>query len=77
MNERIKQIAEQTFNKVNQAQPNAKPEQWIDAFVLELSRTLVFECSDVIREEAKKSTDESTRNALKVVAINVLDHFGL
>jgi hypothetical protein len=51
MNNRIKEIAQETFKKL--PTDNAKPEEWIDAFVLELSRKIVFECSDVVRESAK------------------------
>jgi len=72
---KIKQIATETFNKVPVDQSN--PEKWIDTFVIEYTRAILFEATDLIREKAKETTDESTSNALKVVAIDVLDHFGL
>ena len=72
---RIKQIATKTFESLPPDQKN--PEQWIDNFVLAYTRAILFEATDVIREKAKESTDESTSNALKVAAIDVLDHFGL
>jgi glutamyl-tRNA reductase len=72
---KIKEIATKTFESLPQDQKN--PEQWIDKFIIEYTRAILFEATDVIREKAKETTDESTSNALKVVAIDVLDHFGL
>lgn len=74
MNDRIKEIAQETFKKL--PMDNTKPEQWIDSFILELSRKLIFECSDVVRESAK-NYDNETRLALKGTAVDILDHFGL
>lgn len=74
MNQRIKEIAQETFKSL--PMDNAKPEQWIDNFVLELSRKLIFECSDVVRESAKNYGEE-TKVILKATAVDVLDHFGL
>jgi len=77
MTKQIKQIAEQTMNKVNQLNISDKPEQWIDAFVLELSRSIVLKCSDVVRQDAKETANETARTALKLSAINILENFGL
>jgi len=75
MNARVKQIATKTFESLPVDQKN--PEQWIDNFVLAYTRAILFEATDVIREKAQESTDENISNALKVAAIDVLDHFGL
>jgi hypothetical protein len=75
MNNKIKEIATKTFENLK-ADPN-KPEVWIDAYVTELSRKIVFECSDVLREKAKHETDPANQTLLKVAALDVLDHFGL
>ena len=74
MNNRIKEIALETLKKVPVDQENF--EKWIDSYLLEYSRTLIFECSDVIRESARKYGDE-TQVILKSTAVDVLDHFGL
>lgn len=74
MNNKIKEIATAAFNKI--PMDNKNPEKWIDDFILEYSRALIFECSDVVREAAKQYTDE-TKLVLKSTAVDVLDHFGL
>lgn len=74
MNNRIKEIVQETFKSL--PMDNAKPDQWIDKFVLEISRKIIFECSDVVRESAKNYGDE-TKVILKATAVDVLDHFGL
>ena len=74
MNERIKQIAQETFKKL--PMDNKNPEKWLDQYLIEYSRTLIFECSDVIRENAKNYGDEM-KIILKATAVDVLDHFGL
>jgi hypothetical protein len=75
---RIKQIALKTYETVkgNSKIDPSNQEAWIDAYVLELSRNIVFACSDVIREKAKDASPEVS-NALKVAAIDMLDEFGL
>jgi hypothetical protein len=78
MNKRIKQLAVKTFETIKN-NPKVDPsnqEAWIDAYVLELTRNVVFACSDVIREKAKDASPE-VANALKVAAIDMLDEFGL
>jgi hypothetical protein len=78
MNRRIKQLAHKTYETVKN-NPNIDPgkqEAWIDAYVLELTKNVVFACSDVIREKAKDASPE-VANALKVAAIDMLDEFGL
>lgn len=52
------------------------PSQWIDAFVLELLKKVVFACSDVVREQAKSATPEVAA-ALKIAAVDMLEEFGL
>lgn len=74
MNSRIKEIAQETFKKL--PMDNTKPDEWLDSFIIELSRKIIFECSDVVRESAKKC-DDSTKVILKATAVDVLDHFGL
>jgi hypothetical protein len=74
MNKRISEIAHETLKKVPVDRDNF--EKWIDAYLLEYSRTIIFECSDVVRESAKKYGDE-TQVILKSTAVDVLDHFGL
>jgi hypothetical protein len=75
---RIKQIALKTYESVksNSKIDPSNQEAWIDAYVLELARNVVFACSDVIREKAKDASPE-VANALKVAAIDMLDEFGL
>ena len=74
MNNRLKEIATTTFHKVPMDKKDA--EKWLDEFIIEYSRALIFECSDVVREAAKQYTDE-TKIVLKSTAVDVLDHFGL
>lgn len=75
MNNRIKEIAQSTFKKIKVDQN--RPDLMIDNYILELSRALIFECSDVLREKAKNETDSVTQAMLKVSAVDLLDHFGL
>jgi hypothetical protein len=72
---RIKEIATKTFNSIPQDPKN--PELWIDSFVIAYTRAILFEATDVVRESAKSESDPQISNALKVAAIDVLDHFGL
>lgn len=74
MNNRLKEIATATFNKMPMDKKD--PEKWLDEFIIEYSRALIFECSDVVREAAKEFNDE-TKIVLKSTAVDVLDHFGL
>jgi len=75
MNNVIKNIATKTFESMKT--DNVKPEILIDNYVLELSRKIIFECSDVLREKAKNETDQVSKAMLKVSAVDILDHFGL
>lgn len=74
MNNRLKEIATTTFHKIPMDKKD--PEKWLDEFIIEYSRALIFECSDVVRETAKEYNDE-TKIVLKATAVDVLDHFGL
>ena len=74
MNEQIKRIATETYKQIPMG--NKKPDAWLDEFIIEYSRKLIFECSDVVRENAK-TQDEATKTILKSTAVDVLDHFGL
>lgn len=74
MNQRIKQIAEQTFKSL--PMDNTKPDEWIDKFVLAYTKAILFEATDVIREKAKEHPQE-VGTVLKATAIDVLDHFEL
>ena len=75
MNNRIKEIAQETFKKIKV--DASRPDIMIDTYVIELSKALVFECSDVLREKAKSETDPVSQAVLKVAAVDMLDHFGL
>jgi hypothetical protein len=75
MNNRIKEIAQSTFKNIK-VDPN-RPDVMIDTYVLELSKALIFECSDVLREKAKTETDPVAQAMLKVAAVDLLDHFGI
>lgn len=77
MNKEIKRLAEKAYNTVITQHKDLKPDIWLDEFIIEFSRNLVFECTDVIRESAKESGNEVAKNAIKIVAIDVLDHFEL
>ena len=74
MNNRIKEIVTGVYNKMPMNHTN--PDKWIDDFIIECSRVIIFECSDVVRESAKVYTDEN-KIILKAAAVDVLDHFGL
>ena len=74
MNERIKEIAQSTLKKLPVDSKNL--EKWLDDYLIEYSRALIFECSDVVRENAKNYGDEM-KIILKSTAVDVLDHFGL
>jgi len=78
MNSKIKHLANKAFEAVkNDSKIEAgKLDLWLDAYVLELTRNIVFACSDVIREKAKDASPEVS-NALKVAAVDMLDEFGL
>ena len=77
MTKQIKQIAEEVLGKVNQLNISNKPEQWIDAYVLELTRAVVVQCSEVVRQDAKVAASDTARTALKLSAVNILERFGL
>lgn len=77
MNKRIKDLAVKSFENIKSKNIDVtNMEAWIDAYVLEMTRNVVFACSDVIREEAKTAEPEVAK-ALKVAAIDMLDQFGL
>jgi hypothetical protein len=78
MNKLIKELALKTYETVsnNPKIDRTKTEAWLDAYVLELTRNVVFACSDVIREQAKTAPPEVSK-ALKVAAVDMLDEFGL
>lgn len=78
MNKLTKELALKTYETIknNPKLSVEKREEWLDAYVLELTRNVVFACSDVIREKAKEASPEVS-NALKVAAIDMLDEFGL
>lgn len=71
----IKEIATKTFQSIPQDTIN--PEKWIDNFVVAYTRAILFEATDLIREKAKEESNPEISNALKVAAIDVLDHFEL
>lgn len=74
MNSKIKEIATGTLKKVPFNMNNF--EKWMDDYLIEYSKALVFECSDVVRAKAK-DLDSDKQMLLKSTAVDVLDHFGL
>jgi hypothetical protein len=74
MNNKIKEIAIDTFKKVPFNAGNF--EKWMDDYLIEYSRALVFECSDVVRERSK-DWEGDKQMVLKSTAVDILDHFGL
>lgn len=73
---RVKELSTRVFETVKQNSSTLKPEQMIDAFVLEYTKVLVNECATVVRDSAKNQTEDVTR-AMKVASIDVMEHFGL
>ena len=73
---RVKELSTRVFETVKQNSSTLKPEQMIDAFVLEYTKVLVTECSTVVRESSKGQPEDITR-AMKVASIDVLEHFGV
>lgn len=77
MNKRIKELAIKSFEAVKNTKVDASNmEAYIDVYVLEMTKNVVFACSDVIREQAKNASPDVS-NALKIAAIDMLDEFGL
>ena len=74
MNNKIKEIATDTLKKVPFNAGNF--EKWMDDYLIEYSRALIFECSDVVRERSKDWEGEK-QMVLKSTAVDILDHFGL
>jgi hypothetical protein len=76
-NKKLKEIAVKSLETVKVAmKPNSTAEDLIDAYVLELSKNLIFACSDVVRDLAKNASPEVSKE-LKVAAVDMLDRFGL
>ncbi len=78
MNKKIKELALKSYETIknNPKIDPTKQDAWLDAYILEMTRNVVFACSDVIREKAKEASPEVS-NALKIAAIDMLDEFGL
>jgi hypothetical protein len=78
MNKLTKDLAMKTFDTVrsNTKIDPKNMEGWIDEYVLELTRNIVFKCSDIVREAAKNAEPELARS-LKATAVDMLDEFGL
>lgn len=73
---RIKELSTRVFETVKQNSSTLKPEQMIDAFVLEYTKVLVTECATVVRESAK-TEPEDIKRAMKIASLDVMEHFGL
>jgi hypothetical protein len=73
---KIKELATKVLETLKPQSANMTPEQMIDAFVLEYTKVVLFEATDLIRENAKEQSAE-VAIALKATAIDVLDHFGV
>jgi hypothetical protein len=77
MNKRIKELALKSFESVKNTNiDSSNMEAYIDAYVLEMTKNVVFACSDVVREQAK-TAEPAVAKALKVAAVDMLDEFGL
>jgi hypothetical protein len=74
MNNKIKEIATSTLNKVPFNAGNF--EKWMDNYLIEYSRALIVECSDVVRERSKEWEGDK-QMVLKSTAVDILDHFGI
>lgn len=74
MNTQIKQLAQETLKKVP-FRANT-PDEWLNEYLVEYSRALIFACSDVVRDTAKEHEGDK-KILLKSTAVDVLDHFGL
>jgi len=73
---RIKELSTRVFESVKQNSSTLKPEQMIDAFVLEYTKVLVTECATVVRDSAK-TEPEDIKRAMKIASLDVMEHFGL
>jgi hypothetical protein len=51
-------------------------EKWMDAYLIEYSRAVIFEFSDVVRERSKEWEGDK-QMVPKSTAVDILDHFGL
>ena len=78
MNKLTKDLAIKTFETVRMSTKFdlSTFDTWLDTYVMELTRNVVFKCSDIVREAAKEA-DPETAKLLKSVAVDVLDEFGL
>jgi hypothetical protein len=74
MNNKIKEIATATQTKVLFNMNNF--EKWMDAYLIEYSRAVIFEFSDVVRERSKEWEGDK-QMVPKSTAVDILDHFGL
>ena len=72
----IKRLAKEVFDKVSATNPGIGPEGMIDAFVLEYTKAVLFEATDVMRKSAADESPEVSK-AMKVAVVDVLDHFGV
>ena len=74
MNEHIKRLAKEAYEKVPMG--NKQPDVWLDEFIIEYSRKVIFECSDVVRASAKNKP-EDIKGILRASAVDILDHFDI
>lgn len=72
----IKKLAKEVFDKVALNHPNLGPEKTIDMFVVEYTKAVLFEATDVMRKSAADESPEVSK-AMKVAVVDVLDHFGV
>jgi len=79
MNKLTKDLAIKTFETVRMSTKFdiSTFDTWLDTYVMELTRNVVFKCSDIIRETAKQSDDPETAKLLKSVAVDMLDEFDI
>lgn len=75
MNTKLVEIIQGTIKSL--PVDNKNLEKWIDDFVIEVSRRVTLECSNVVRENAKNQTDDNVKLVLKSTAMDILDHFGV
>ncbi len=72
----IQKLAKEVFEKVSRENPGISPDKVIDAFVLEYTKAVLFEATDIMRKSAADESPEVSK-AMKVAVIDVLDHFGV
>ena len=81
MNERIKQLCEQSKKYANESTKNftgAEPVCWMDYYTEMLAELIVRECANAIQEEKDTGLYNAQRMAgMTISKIVIKDHFGI